>query len=178
MKAKTVSISFILLFVMYQTGYSQQENSVFDAIRNNDIVNFQESITNDKTIINKKNGRGFTPLILASYYNRLEMVKALIAKNADIDTNSPMGTALMAATYKGNTDIVKTLLEHHANVNIPDENGTTALHYACFLNNTEIATLILDKNPNTNSKDNKGKTPLDYAILNDNITIIKHFNHE
>ncbi len=170
---------YILFFILSTPifGFSQ-DNTIYDAIRNKDIKKVELIIENQPKQINNKNNKGFTPLILASYYNNQEAVKLLLKNNANVDVISPMGTALMAATYKGNVAIVKMLLAYQADVNLSDEKGTTALHYACLFNNTTIAKLILKKKPKRNIKDVNSKTPLDYAVLSDNIELIKLFNHE
>lgn len=41
-------------------------------------------------------------------------------------------TALQIASYEGKLDVVKYLLDKKADVNIKDDEGDTALHYAAF----------------------------------------------
>ena len=173
-----VKMTFYFVVFLMQIGFAQNSNEFFNAIRHNDVELVQKAIQNDKTIINKKNEQGFTPLILASYYHRIKIAKLLLNNNASINIKSDMGTALMAATYKGDEQMVALLLQHNANPNIFDDKGTSALHLACTFNKPNIIKLLLAHKAVKNSKDAQGKTPLDYAISNNNIEIIKLFEHE
>ena len=171
-------IYWIIVFLTISNFTYAQKTNFFDAIRNNDIVQITQKIKNDNSVVNKRNKNGFTPLILASYYNRIEIAKILLAHQADINAISNMGTALMAATYKGDLEMVNFLLDNKANPNITDKKSTTALHLACIFNKTEIAKTLLRHRAKTNLKDAKQKTALDYAVLNNNIDLIKLFKHE
>jgi len=60
--------------------------------------------------VNEKNEDGLTPLIKAAFGGHTEIVKLLLAKKPDIDSN-PGGTALMTAAFHGHVETVKTLLD-------------------------------------------------------------------
>lgn len=49
-----------------------------------------------------------------------------------VDAKNQGRTALQIASYQGHLDVVKILLQAHASVNLRDEEGDTALHYAAF----------------------------------------------
>ncbi len=178
MMNKIAKTYWIIIFLAINTFTYAQKTNFFDAIRNNDIPQINQIIQKDRSVVNIKNKSGFTPLILASYYNRTEIAKILLAHQADINAISNMGTALMAATYKGDLQMVNILLENKANPNIADKKGTTALHLACIFNKTEIAKTLLQHKAKINLIDAQQKTALDYAVLNNNIELIKLFEHE
>lgn len=52
--------------------------------------------------------------------------------SAQVDIKNQGRTALQVASYLGQADIVKVLLQSHANIDLQDEEGDTALHYAAF----------------------------------------------
>lgn len=179
MMNKVTKIFWVVIFLCINTFiYAQQKEDFFDAIRNNNLTVFNTNLKQNKIVVNKKNTKGFTPLILACYYNRIKMAKILLENQADINAISNMGTALMAATYKGDLEMVNLLLKNNANPNITDDKGTSALHLACIFNKTEIAKTLLEHHAQKNLLDAQHKTALDYAVLNNNIELIKLFEHE
>ena len=78
----------------------------------------------------------------------------------------------MAAVVKGNLDIVKLLLSKKADVNLSDENGTTALIYATMFKNKDIILALLGSNADKSMKDKTGKTAFEYAVNSADETII------
>lgn len=49
-----------------------------------------------------------------------------------VNEHSSNKTALQVASHQGHLDVVKILTQAGANMNIPDQEGDTALHYAVF----------------------------------------------
>lgn len=49
-----------------------------------------------------------------------------------MDAKNQGSTALQIASYQGHLEVVKALLQAHANVDLRDDEGDTALHYAAF----------------------------------------------
>jgi len=164
----------ITILILGCTNTSQKD--IFDIARRGNISELKNILNTNHNLINKENNSGYTPLILASYYENNKIVSYLIKNGATIDKISNLGTALMAASYKSNNKSAKLLIDNNANVNLSDSKGTTALHYACFNQNLELVKLLISKKANPLIKDLKGKTPLDYSIENNNIEIIKILN--
>ena len=54
----------------------------------------------------------------------------------------------MVASYKGNTDIVKLLLEYNASVDITNNYNYTALIYACIYGNLDVVKILLKHKAN------------------------------
>ncbi|EAY16707.1 ankyrin repeat protein, putative [Trichomonas vaginalis G3] len=57
---------------------------------------------------------------------------------------------------------------HGANINVKDENGITALHYAAMNNSKETAEVLISHGANINEKNKEGQTALHYAAENNN----------
>jgi hypothetical protein len=169
---KKVLFTTILTLAINLT-FSQKTVDVFDIARKGTIAEAKEALKENPKAFNTVNQDGFTPLILASYRNNIEVAKFIIANGADINANSAMGTPLMAAVVKGNIEIVKLLLDKHANVNSTDANKTTALLYASMFKNYEIARLLVKAKADPDFKDNKGNSAIDYAILANDDTLIE-----
>ena len=49
-----------------------------------------------------------------------------------VDTKNQGRTALQMATYLGQVELVRLLLQAQAGVDLPDDEGNTALHYAAL----------------------------------------------
>ena len=165
-------LSFFILFLVSATTIAQQK-TIYDIARNGTLTELKEATKNNADLINKKNDAGYSALTLACYYGNHEVAKYLIERVKDINAGSDYGTPLMAASVKGDTELVKLLLKKNANVDTPDPNGTTALHYAIIFKFEEIAELLAKANAKSDLKDNRGKTALDYAKLLGNEKIIK-----
>ena len=77
------------------------------------------------------------------------MVTALVRAGADTKAHNPKGwTPLMAASWAGNTDVVKVLLDGGADVDAADEFGRRSLQGAAGNGNLEIVKLLLAKGAN------------------------------
>jgi len=77
--------------------------------------------------------RGATPLMIASWYGRNEVVDLLLQEeNVDVNTANDFGeTALIFASHHGHDKVVALLLRHREiDVNASDKDGQTALQAA------------------------------------------------
>ena len=88
---------------------------------------------------------------------------------------SPAADAPLAdAAMHGDIAAVRSLLEQSANVNAPQGDGTTALHWAAHRDDPEIARLLVQAGANLNAKTRLGDlTPLLLAAKNGNTTLIE-----
>jgi ankyrin repeat protein len=149
-----------------------QEKNVFDIARSGTLTEIQNLNKSNPDLINSLNENKTSPLILACYRGNMEVAKFLIENVKNINYNSDMGTALMAATYKNQPQLVKLLLEKKANPDATDANGITALSLAVQFKNTELVKLLLEYKADKTIKDNKGKTAFEYAVFSQNEPII------
>ncbi len=83
-------------------------------------------------------GRGFTPLILASYNGHADAVALLLARGAAVDGADAHGsTALGGVAFKGLVGIARQLLAAGAEVDKPDAAGRTPLIFATMFGRAE-----------------------------------------
>ena len=101
---------------------------------------------------------------------KLDEVRSLLACGKDVNSkNSSEETALMYAVSNNHNPIVKLLLDQPAvDVNVKDDYGWTALHYAALDNNAVGARMLLLLNDfnSANETDNFGFTALMIAVKN------------
>ena len=119
-----------------------------------------------------------TPLILASIYGHVEIIKFLL-KQPTIQLNNVSGydryTALMWAIDKGHVEVVRLLLEHpEIDVNKKNKHGGTALMMASRRGHLEIVRLLVEHPKiDVNIKNDDGDTALMLASLRGHNDIVK-----
>jgi len=109
-------------------------------------------------------------LFAAVTNGRVDVVKSLLAKGANINERDAEGaTALMLASEGNahlpfNLPLVQILIDARASLEARDAQGRTALHRAAAEGKTEVVGLLLDSGALINPKANDGATPLFYAV--------------
>ena len=110
--------------------------NVFDVARKGTLSEIEGIYQKNPEFVNAINDNKATPLILACYRNNEAVALYLSDKVSNINYNSGMGTALMAAIMSGNKTIIEKLISKKADLDQKDTQGKTALIYAAF-NNTD-----------------------------------------
>jgi len=90
--------------------------------------------------------------------------------------NTPEESSFLNAAATGKIDVVNDLLtNHHVNVNVKDDRGTsnTALIFAASTNHVEVVKLLLKRGADVNIKNVYGYTALMYAVNNKHIEVVK-----
>ena len=82
------------------------------------------------------------------------------------------GAPLADAVQHGDKKAVLALLKAHADVNAPQGDGATALHWAAYLDDAETTALLLGAGASAKAPNNYGITPLVLASKNGNVAII------
>jgi len=98
--------------------------------------------------------------------NDLVRLKTILDQGADVNTADGRGaTPLMYAAVVGSVEVMRFLLEHHADPNAQNQFGSTALIWSA----TDLAKvqLLLDHGANPNLASKKGRTPLLVAAMSD-----------
>jgi ankyrin repeat protein len=95
------------------------------------------------------------------------------ANTARSDNNK---TILMYASWVGNMEAVKYLVEKSANVNAQDASNATALHLAIWKDHTDIALYLLEHGASPSSMSLDGMTSSDIALLRSNAKVIEAIN--
>jgi len=88
--------------------------------------------------------------------------------NPNILSSSPVRplTALCRAVLESDAEGVKHLLEAHAEVNVTNPEGQTALHLAAKTGQTQVVKLLLEAGAEVNLQDRERRTALHLAVLN------------
>jgi ankyrin repeat protein len=148
---------------------------IFVDFKNNDYIDEENIIT-----------QAATPLIFAIKGGGEDAVKLLLSKGADINAryNSLSKTSrtlsltpLHTAAYKGNLNIVKTLIDEGIEINSLTKEGFTPLHAAAWSGNKNIVKFLLSKGAIIFIKNNAGFTASEIALSKGNTEIVKVFDN-
>ncbi|WP_375434037.1 ankyrin repeat domain-containing protein [uncultured Hymenobacter sp.] len=97
--------------------------------------------------------------------NALEAEQLLLQVGIDA-CDGYLRTALLWATFYGNPNILRWLIDKGANVNHQDKNGYCALHFAGQEKQFECAELLITKGASLELPDFHGNTPIWTALFN------------
>src|SRR5437762_2680044 len=79
---------------------------------------------------------------------------------------------LADAAMRRNTDAVLSLLQRKADVDAPQIDGTTALHWAVRWDDLETAEMLIRAGANVSAANRAGATPMQLAALNGNAAMV------
>ena len=80
---------------------------------------------------------------------------------------------LVEAVERGDKEGVRSLLEQQADVNAPQADGTTALHWAAHRDDLETADLLIGAGAEVNAANHYGVTPLSLACTNGSAAMVE-----
>jgi ankyrin repeat protein len=83
------------------------------------------------------------------------------------------GSEVADAAQNRNTEALRTLVKQHANVNAPQPDGTTALHWAAHWNDLDAVTLLVGAGANAKAANRYGSTPLSEGVVLGNAAMIE-----
>ena len=115
--------------------------------------------------VEARNAKDESPLMMAAIKGDVEAVKALIARDADV--NKTGWTPLHYAASSGSPQhavIISLLLENHAYIDAASPNGTTPLMMAAHYGSSEAVQLLLDEGADPTLKNQLGLTAADFAL--------------
>jgi len=129
-----------------------------------------------KVNVDAINHEGESPLHIAAFNGRLDMVKNLLKCGALIELQDEQGrTPLMRATYHAKSiKVVEFLLDQGANPKISENRGYTPLHGAALMGNFDALKILLSFGADIGVSSENGLTPLHSAALGDAPTVIRY----
>ena len=83
-----------------------------------------------------------------------------------VTTRAAAPSPIADAAMRGDATVVRTLIARKADVNAPQNDGATALHWAAFRSNLELAEILLQAGANPKAANREGATPLWLSSVN------------
>lgn len=158
--------------------YDDLDNMLYDAAVKGDFESVRRYIDMGANI-NSVDSSGSTIIYRMSLLKNLSMdqmncLNYLLLKGADANKENYNGYTPLTAHFSSNLfnkEFLDRLLQNNAEINSPDFDGDTPLHFAVMNNNLEAVEYLLENGANTNVKNKDGITPLHIAVKEKNYDI-------
>ncbi len=163
-----------VLFAMY-TGKSEimpvllahaADLDIFEAAAVGRAGRVNELTHDDPSLLDAWSPDGFTPMHLAAFFAREDVVKALLARGAapgEVARNALRVTPLHSAAASRQQGICAALIAAGADVNARQQGGYTVLHAAAMAGDRMLADLFLASAADVSLRSDDGKTAADMA---------------
>ena len=179
----------------------QAAQEVFDVIRAGDATRLAALLAADRSLVNVRNERGHSPVLIAQYHQRGELVQMLLAAGPELDifdaasvgrtarvaelldrdpslTNAFSGDGffpLALAAFFGFPETVRLLLARGADASQVARNPMKiqALHSA-VTGSFDSVKLLVEAGAPVNGKQDKGWTPLHEAVNRNDLEMTRY----
>ncbi|EKX46761.1 hypothetical protein GUITHDRAFT_70309, partial [Guillardia theta CCMP2712] len=112
---------------------------------------------------------------MAATYENLTTIEELVKSGVDVNgcTHFINKTPLQCAAEAGRVLSTLKLVSLGADVNLPDEEGFTALHFACFMRRDEVVKTLLELEADPNAAGASGHRPIHFAAMSGSVDMVK-----
>ena len=140
--------------------------TLYEAVVYGDKTETQRQLINDPGLKDRYAPDGFSPLGLACFFGKKDIVELLLEMQTDVNmsSNNDFHVAPLHSAVSGNyAEITALLLAHGADPDLPQQKGIRPVHAAALHGMADILGLLKKYNANFNLRDDNGKSAADYA---------------
>ncbi|MEJ5988904.1 ankyrin repeat domain-containing protein [Ramlibacter sp. PS3R-8] len=137
-------------------------HGLFAALQDGSLKAAEALIYWPRTNVEWRSPKDESPLMLAAFRGHIDLVRKLIARDADV--NKPGWTPLHYAATSGHIDVIKLLLREHAYINAESPNKTTPLMMAAEYGSTAAVKLLLEEGADPFMRNELGLSAVDFAM--------------
>ena len=145
------------------------ELTVFEAAAAGEVARVRELVERDPAQTNAVAPDGYSPLGIAAFFKRREVVSYLLDAGADPGPASrqggftPLHSSVATDAGARDVEIVRMLLDKGAEPSATSQSGSTPLHTVAFTGDRESLELLLKHGADPAIKNKEGKTAADLA---------------
>lgn len=144
------------------------------ALQNERYKAFAALLASRRTNVNARNAQDESPLMMAALKGQVDVVKALMARDADVNKTgwTPLHYAASASSAQ-HVAIIRMLLENYAYIDAASPNGTTPLMMAARYGSEEAVQLLLDEGADPTLKNQLGLSASDFASQSNRVGVVE-----
>lgn len=141
--------------------------AVFAAAIQGDVAALETLVAGNRSLVQAQSSDGWSPLHLAAHFGKIDAVRFLLNKGAEVNArsaNAMANTPLHAAAAGRCAEVIKVLIDHGASVNARQHGGWTAMHAAAQGGDLDSAKALVAGGADVAARADNNQSPLDLAL--------------